>query len=259
MPESFLKKSWIKDVFAIIKKQLESPAYILPKDKTENNIDARLVVYTDPKSYIAEEYRAVRTNLRCISPEKPLHAVAITSAFRNEGKTITAANLSLALSLHQEEKTVLVDADLRKPGIHKLFNIQRKPGLTEVLSGSCTLESLIDKPAFENLYILPAGSEVNQPTELLSGANMAKLVQELRNKFTYVIFDVAPINLITDAGVIGNLSDGSLIVVKAGASKEKEVEEAYRLLKEARANPVGTILTNIITYAPKYFYKYKYV
>jgi capsular exopolysaccharide synthesis family protein len=201
----------------------------------------------------------MRTNLRSLSPDKPMHSFTVTSALRGEGKTITTCNISLAFAQESEKKVLLVDADLRKPAVHKIFNIPKEPGLVEILLDGFNEEYFMQKPYLSNLYIIPAGRTTPSPSELLSSQKIKELIIRFKEKFDYLFFDCPPIIPVTDASVLGSQVDGTILVVRAASTGALDVERAFSLLKEGNANPVGAVLTNVVTYIPYYLYRYRYV
>ena len=225
----------------------------------ENEIDPRVVAYIDPSSHIAEQYRSIRTNIISLSPDNPICSFCVTSSLRGEGKTITAANLAATFARDLEKKTILIDADMRKPNIHKVFNLSRGPGLSEILNGKVEVSSLLDRAMISNLSIITAGSLPKNPTELLSSSRMENLLKQLREQFEWILFDISPILAVTDPGVLGKRLDGTLLVVRAGKTQAVDVERAYSLLLEANANPLGSIMTGLVTYIPYYLYRYRYI
>lgn len=239
--------------------EIGSTTYVVKEERTPEGIDGRLVVYTDPKSHIAEQYRIMRTNLRSLSPDKPMHSFAVTSALRGEGKTITSCNITLALAKEPEKKVLLVDADLRKPSVHKMFNMPKEPGLVEILVDGYDVDNFLAKPYLGNLYIIPAGRSTPNPSELLNSQKVKDFISALKDKVDYLFFDCPPIIPVTDAGVLGSQVDGTILVVRAASTGALDVERAYSLLKDANANVVGAVLSNVVTYIPYYLYRYRYV
>jgi capsular exopolysaccharide synthesis family protein len=201
----------------------------------------------------------MRTNLRSLSPDQPVHSFVVTSALRGEGKTITTCNIALAFAQEPEKKVLLVDADLRKPAVHKIFNLPKEPGLVEVLVDGFDVEYFLAKPLLLNLYVIPAGRTPPNPSELLSSQKIKELIIRFKEKFDYLFFDCPPIIPVTDAGVLGSRVEGTILVVRAASTGALDVERAFSLLKEANANPVGAVLTNVVTYIPYYLYRYRYV
>jgi len=246
------KRNTILDEMSVI-------SYVTKPYIEGEGVDPRVVTLNDPKSHISEQYRSIRTNITSLSPENPVQAFIITSSLRGEGKTVTSANLAMAFSQEVEKKTILIDADLRKPNIHRLYNVRKDPGLSDILSGTMEVDRFLEKPAVDNLYIIPAGKSPANPSELVGSTRMKELIARLKEEFQWIIFDMAPILAVTDAGVLGSLVDGSIVVVKAGRTQAVDVERSYSLLLEANANPMASILTGVITYIPYYLYRYRYI
>lgn len=246
------KKNALLDEMSVI-------SYVTKPYIEGNGIDPRVVTLNDPKSHISEQYRSIRTNITSLSPEKPVQAFVVTSSLRGEGKTVTAANLAMAFSQEVEKKTVLIDADLRKPNIHRIYNVKKEPGLSDILSGKVEIDRFLEQPSAEELYIIPSGKTPANPSELVGSTRMKEMIGRLREKFDWIIFDMAPILAVTDAGVLGSLVDGSIIVVKSGRTQAVDVERSYSLLLEANANPMASILTGVVTYIPYYLYRYRYI
>lgn len=234
-------------------------SYVTKPVLAAGGVDPRVVALADPKSHISEQFRSIRTNISSLSPESPIRTFLITSALRGEGKTVTAANLAAAFSQEVGKKTILIDADLRKPNLHNVFNLERSPGLSDILTGRIGVEHFTQSPAVQNLYIIPSGKTPANPAELIGSARMRGLIERLKEEFAWVIFDMAPILPVTDAGVLGSMIDGSLVVVRAGRTQAVDVERAYSMLLEANARPIASLLTGVITYIPYYLYRYRYI
>jgi capsular exopolysaccharide synthesis family protein len=234
-------------------------SYVTKPQMAKEGVDPRVVTLADPRSHISEQYRSIRTNIASLSPENPVRAFLITSSLRGEGKTVTAANLSAAFSQEVGKKTIVIDADLRKPNLHHIFNIDRGPGLSNILSGTMEVDDFIQKPAVDDLYVIPAGKTPANPAELIGSARMKELIARLKKEFDWVIFDMAPILAVTDAGILGSMLDGSILIVRAGRTQAVDVERAYSMMLEANANPIASLMTNVITYIPYYLYRYRYI
>ena len=233
--------------------------YVTKPHRVEEGVDPRVVTVADPRSHISEQYRSIRTNIASLYPENPVRAFLVTSALRGEGKTVTVANLATAFSQEVGKKTIVIDGDLRKPNLHNVFNIDREPGLSEVLSGKLEVDYFLKKPAVGNLYVIPSGKTPANPAELVGSSRMKETLGRLKEEFDWVLFDMAPILAVTDAGVLGQMLDGSIIVVRAGRTQAVDVERAYSLLLEANAKPIASLMTSVVTYIPYYLYRYRYI
>lgn len=244
-----------------IRKQLKRyapPIYVVKQTVGEDGVDGRIVSYVDKMSHIAEQYKVLRTNLISLSPVKPVSTIVITSSHAWEGKTVTSCNLAVTLSLDKEKKTLLVDADLRKPGVHSMFGLSREPGFSDVLSDFIGVEKFLAKPAIENLYVIPAGSLVDDPSELLSLGKVETLLNRLKSEFDYIILDTPPVLEFTDASILGSFCDAVILAIKAGSTQKEAIEEAFNLLEEAKAKPKACILTNVQVALDAHYYFYKY-
>lgn len=236
--------------------EISSPSYVITKPKSEDGIDGRIVAYVDKTSQIAEQYRILRTNLYSISTEKPVKTIVITSSQSGEGKTTTSCNLAMTLSWDTKKKILLLDGDLRKPEVHALFNLPRKPGLSDLILEKCETADLTAKPSIGNLYVIPSGSTITNPAEVLSYPRFKALIAEFKARFDYVIFDTPPTLTVADSTIIGSLCDGVIFVVKSEVTSKDIVTETFHLLKNAQAKPIACVLTNF--HAPfHYYFKYK--
>ena len=180
----------------------------------------------------AEEFRTLRTRLNHLQTLQPLHSMVITSPSPAEGKTFTAVNLALAESHLSENLVLLADFDLRRPLIHNLFQVDRAPGLTDYLMGEVPLSGALRKLAGMNLYILPAGSPVKNPLELLNTRQCKTLFEEVPKMFTWAIFDTPPLLFSADANLLSTMADGTVLVVKIGATTFDNVTRAMQSLCE---------------------------
>ena len=252
-------RDYFRDKKSNILEEISVITYVTKPHRVEKGVDPRIVTVADPRSHIAEQYRSIRTNISSLYPENPIKTFLITSSLRGEGKTVTAANLATAFSQQVGKKTIVVDADLRKPNLHHVFNLDREPGLSDILAGNIDADHFLQKPAVGNLYVIPSGKTPANPAELVGSARMKELIARLRQKFDMVIFDMAPILAVTDAGVLGQMIDGSIMVVRAGRTQAVDVERAYSMLLEANAKPIASLLTSVVTYIPYYLYRYRYI
>lgn len=234
-------------------------SYVTKPGLAEGGVDPRVVTLADPKSHISEQYRSLRTNIASLSPQSPIRTFLITSALRGEGKTVTAANLASAFSQEVGKKTIVIDADLRKPNLHNMFNIERSPGLSDILTDRVEVGHFTRSPVAGELYVIPSGKAPANPAELIGSRKMQEMIDRLKEEFNWIIFDMAPILPVTDAGVLGSMLDGSILVVRAGRTQAVDVERAYSMLLEANAKPIASLLTGVITYIPYYLYRYRYI
>ena len=180
----------------------------------------------------AEEFRTLRTRLNHLQSLQPLHTIVVTSPSPAEGKTFTAVNLALAQSHLAESSVLLGDFDLRRPIVHNLFQIDRAPGLSDFLTGQCTFAQAIRRVEAMNLYLLPAGSPVKHPLELLNMRQAKLLFEELPRSFNWAVFDTPPLLFSADANLLSTMADGTILVVKIGSTTFDNVTRAMQSLCE---------------------------
>jgi capsular exopolysaccharide synthesis family protein len=232
------------------------------KSPSKGGIDfrRRLITYEDPKSPVSESYRSLRTNVAYASVDKKIKSLLISSSQPGEGKSTTTANLAIAFA-QLRKKTLLVDADLRKPVQHNVFGHPRGPGLSEYLIGEVeSAESIIHKTKIDNLYIMTAGGLPPNPSELLGSDRMSRLIDQLEQGYDMVLFDSPPIVAVTDASMISGELDAIAIVVKAGQTEQSAVDRALDTIRNIKAPLIGAILNgaNQKSLGGKYSYYYSY-
>jgi len=180
----------------------------------------------------AEEFRTLRTRLNHLQTLQPLHTIVVTSPSPAEGKTFSAVNLALAQSHLAESSVLLGDFDLRRPIVHNLFQIDRAPGLSDYLTGQCTFPQALRRIEGMSLYVLPAGTPVKNPLELLNMKQAKALFEELPRTFNWAIFDTPPLLFSADANLLATMADGTILVVKIGSTTFDNVTRAMQSLCE---------------------------
>ena len=222
-------------------------------------IEQRLITHFDPKSPISEAYRTLRTNLQYITPDEPLHSILVTSAGPGEGKSTTAANLAITMG-QMGNKTILIDSDLRRPVIHKIFHRSRTPGLTDVLMQEKHWKDVLKDPDIDNLDIITSGNLPPNPSELLGSQYMRDLLEELCKEYDRVILDSPPIIAVTDASVLSTEVTDTLIVVSSGNTDRKALERAKKQIGDVGGDIAGALLNNVKrgNVYGSYYYYYQY-
>ena len=210
------------------------------------------IVEKKPKSVAAEAYRSLRTNIQYSSFDNKYQTLVVTSANPGEGKTTVAGNLALVLA-QGESKVLLVDCDMRRPSIHKLFKISNTYGISDLLVGNKKLESVANKYN-DNLSIVPAGKIPPNPAEMLASKAMTAFLEEMKNYFDYIVLDTPPLQAVTDAQVLSTKADGSLIIIRAGVTKKEAINNAVSIIKKVKGNIIGTVLNVAETKKDKYYY-----
>lgn len=218
-----------------------------------------LLVKSNSKDPIAEAYRAIRTSISLSDTEEhPLKSIAITSLGPQEGKTITICNLSVAIAQNQK-KVLLVDADLRKPRLHTVFNKENKSGLSTFLTQELKLEEIIQKTEVDNLYLVNGGPHPPNPSELLSGNKYREFITQAKERFDYILFDTPPIAVVTDTMLISQAVDGIIFVVESGKTPKRALPRISKLLEDVKVRVIGTIINKIsIAHGSYYYYSYYY-
>jgi len=212
------------------------------------------IVEDKPRSVEAEAYRTLRTNIQYSSIDKEIKSIVVTSACPMEGKSTVSGNLALVFA-QNGKKVIIVDCDLRKPSIHRKFNISNLCGLSEVMIGKETLDNAIQKYK-SNLHILPSGKIPPNPAEMINSTTMSNLLEELKVEYDIVIIDSSPLEAVTDSQILSTKVDGTILVLKAGVSKIESVKEAKNLLNKVGANIIGLVINQISKSKKNYDYYY---
>jgi succinoglycan biosynthesis transport protein ExoP len=219
-----------------------------------------LVAQHLPKSQMSEAFRALRTALLLSQPDHPPQVILVTSALPREGKTTAAANLAVTLA-QLGDKTVLVDADLRKPGVGRLLNLgtEKYAGLSSYLAGVSSLDLVtVPHPAIPNLAAIPTGPLPPNPADLLSSHKMSEAIGELRKRFKFVVIDSPPVMAATDAVILSVQTDGVLLIVRSGETSKVAFTRTRDLLASVKCRLLGVVLNAVDSRAPDYYYSYRY-
>jgi polysaccharide biosynthesis transport protein len=219
-----------------------------------------LVAQHLPKSQMSEAFRALRTSILLSQADHPPQVILVTSALPREGKTTAAANLAVTLA-QLGDRTALVDADLRKPGIGRLLNLGagKYAGLSSYLAGVSSLDLIsVPHPSIPNLVAIPTGPLPPNPADLLSSHKLAEAIAELRTKFRFIVIDSPPIMAATDAVILSVQVDGVLLVVRSGETPKEAFSRTRDLLASVKCRVLGVVLNAVDSSAPDYYYSYRY-
>jgi exopolysaccharide transport family protein len=217
-----------------------------------------LVTQSRPQSQMAESYRALRTSLLLSSIGAPPKVILVTSAMPQEGKTTTSINTAVVLA-QKGVRVLLIDADLRRPGIHKALGMGPRSGLSNVLTGSADLQQAITRsPLVPSLSILPAGTPPPNPAELLASTNTRDLLEALRLEFDHIVIDTPPTLSVTDAVVLSTRADAVVLVIRSGKTTKQALRRARELLFRVNARVTGVLLNAVDLSSPDYYYYYEY-
>ncbi len=221
---------------------------------------AELISHNMPQSQMSEAFRALRTSLLLSQADHPPQVILMTSALPREGKTTAAVNLAVTLA-QLGDKTLLVDADLRKPGINRALSLVdgKHAGLSSYLAGVSSLDLItVPHPAITNLHAIPTGPIPPNPADLLSSRRLTELIAELRTRYKFVVIDSPPIMAATDAVILSVLVDGVLMVVRSGETPKEAFTRTRDLLAGVKCHMLGVVLNAVDASSPDYYYSYRY-
>jgi capsular exopolysaccharide synthesis family protein len=215
-------------------------------------IDPRLVAAHAPQSLAGEQYRSLRTRVKNAENGRALRTIIITSPNKGDGKSLTAANLALTMAQEFQQRVLLIDADLRRPSIHRLFGIAETPGLSDVLLGGATVDDALVGLPGHGLTILPSGIIPMHPAELLGSAAMRRVIDTLRSRFDRILIDMPPVAPLADVAIASSMADGILMIVRAGVTPKPAIERALSGLDMAKV--LGLVLNDAGETGAKYGY-----
>jgi capsular exopolysaccharide synthesis family protein len=217
------------------------------------NVTPELVVHEAPLSNVAEAARAIRTNLMFMSTDNPIRTLLVTSANPGEGKTTLACCIAIAIA-HAGHRTLLVDCDLRRPRIHRVFGKGSDVGITTALLDASALDRCILPTDIENLSILPAGPLPPNPADLMHSERFRQLIRDLRGRFDRVVFDSSPVAPVTDATILSAYVDATMLVVRSYTTRKDAARHALRAILDIGSKTAGVVL-NAVDFS-KHEYKY---
>lgn len=219
--------------------------------------ESDLIMLRAPRSIASEAFRTIRTGILLSSADHPPKVILVTSGKKSEGKTTLATNLSATLA-QSANRTIIIDADLRRPALHRSFGIESKTsGLVDYLTGQKSLDQVIRMTPVDGLFVIPAGPIPPNPSELLGSKKMADLIEELRQEFDYVIIDTPPVLPVTDAVLLSRAVDGVVLVVRGQETQKQVAKEAASRLQQAGARILGVVLNDVDFRSGDYYYYYR--
>lgn len=214
-------------------------------DRREINDEAMdLVVQFAPDSAFAEQFRSIRTSLLFSIDDGNRRALAVTSPLPQDGKTATACNLAASLA-QAGKRVVIVDSDLRKPRLHRVFRTKNLNGLSKYLVAGLAWDDLLRATAIPGLFLVNAGAQMSDPLELLGSEKLATLVAQLKKDFDFVLVDTPPVLAVSDALVVGSRLDGALMVVRRGQTPREALRRAQEKLDAHRIKTLGAIINAV--------------
>lgn len=215
-----------------------------------------LIVHNNPKSPVSEAFRTLRTNIQFSNIDKNVKSIILTSSGPGEGKSTVISNLAITMA-QMDKRVLLIDADLRKPRVNKIFGIANTDGLTTVLSEDINYEDVIAYTEIDGVHILTSGPIPPNPAEILGSNKMTDFLEKVKEDYDMVLIDAPPIGVVTDAAVLSTKCDGVLLVCAVGQAMVNAVVNAKELLLKVNANILGVIM-NKIPLSDGGYYKYHY-
>lgn len=225
----------------------------------ESNPNAELLIHTDSRSSLAEAYRQLRTSILLSTAGHAPKSLLVTSSLPSEGKTTTATNTAISLA-QTGAKVLIIDADMRRPRLHQVFNITNGAGLSTLLSSEFDDKAILDCVQYDDkskLHLMPSGPVPPNPAELIGSEQMSHLLTKLHGHFTHVVIDSPPIASFTDGVLIASMVDGVILVVHAGKSSRQVVKRSKQLLNDVGAKVLGVVLNNVNLRSQDNYYYYQ--
>lgn len=223
--------------------------------KKKNSARDRLFILSGQNSNAAEQFRTLRTNINFSSADRDIRSLVITSATSSEGKSTTAANLAVAFA-QEGKKVLLIDGDMRKPTVHYTFKLSNANGLSTLLTRQSVVRKTVRRSRINNLDIITCGPIPPNPSELLASDSMDKLIAELLQLYDLLIFDAPPILTVTDSQILANKCEGSILVLKAGATEKRQAVKAKEAIILANSRLIGVVLNNYASSKHESYYRY---
>lgn len=227
----------------------------MARKRRKTTQERQLITITSPRSPISEQYRTLRTNIEFSSVDQEYKTIMVTSTSPAEGKSTTIANMAIVFA-QQGKSVLLVDTDLRKPTVHYTFHLKNIKGLTNVLTKKATLEDSIQRTRVENLTVLTCGPIPPNPAELLGSMAMNSFILDVKEKYDLVLFDTPPVLAVTDAQLMANQCDGSILVVSSGSTEIEAAKRSKELLANAKGKLIGAVLNKKKIKDSQYYYYY---
>ncbi|MDD6673203.1 MAG: CpsD/CapB family tyrosine-protein kinase [Eubacteriales bacterium] len=230
----------------------------MKSNKKKSNLrtsEPRKLLKTNSPFAVKEAYNAIRTNLLFTQQGEKCPVFVVTSPTANNGKTINSANMAISFA-QMGKRTLIIDSDMRNPSLHKLFSLNSKNGLSEILAG-LTDNITVSKTDIENLSVITAGKIPPNPAELLASPRMANLLKFVKEHYDCVFIDTPPVNLVTDATAFAESATGYIIIVKNDYTKTPELKYAVKTLENLGADVLGFVMNDTNIEKKKYFGYYK--
>jgi len=223
------------------------------REETPNVKEVELINHLYPKLSISEDYRTVRTSILLSHADTPPKTISITSSLPKEGKSATVVNMAVSFS-QLEEKVLVIDADLRRPRLNRIFKARNVAGLSSYLTGKIELKDAIQKTSIENIWILPSGPIPPNPAELLNSRKMKEMVEEVKKGFDVILFDTPPVLAVIDGVIVSTLADCTILIINAGKLTRKPFLSAIEELKKTQVKLIGVMFNGLKMNKGDYYY-----
>jgi len=205
-------------------------------------VTRQFILNENTPSIISDAYKKIRTNILSEMTEKGFPCVAVTSQCKNDGKTTTASNLAITMSM-LGKRTLLIDADLRRPSLHNLFRLKNRFGLSTALTAKSDIYSAIVPDVLREFHVMPSGPVPDNPADILGGANMERLIRLLYKYYECIIIDTPPLCVANDALLFGNYTAGVVLVIQENKTTHTDLKNALSTMSLAKANVIGAVKT----------------
>jgi protein-tyrosine kinase len=225
------------------------------KTKKIGSNERNLITHYSPRAAISEQYRTIRTNIQFSSVDESIRTILVTSSGPEEGKSTTVANLAVVFA-QQGKKVLLIDADLRKPTVHYTFQLDNTTGLTNVLTKQTQLQKAAVTTLVDNLSVLSSGPIPPNPAELLGSKAMEDMLEAALEQYDIVIFDTPPVLAVTDAQILANRCDGTILVIGSGKTQIEPAMKSKELLLSSKGKLLGVVLNRKNAKDSQYYYYY---
>ncbi|EOT40497.1 CpsD/CapB family tyrosine-protein kinase [Enterococcus columbae] len=233
----------------------------MAKEKNKKNQNSvtkpvNLITLLNPNSPISEQYRTIRTNLQfAVSGDETLRSIVVVSAGPGEGKSTSAANLAVVFA-QAGKRVLLVDADMRKPTVHKTFGLSNEAGLSTLISGQSPVQELVATTEIDRLSVLVSGPTPPNPAELLNSRRMNQIIEEMYHYFDLVVFDLPPVLTVADGLIMAAKTDGTVLVIREDKTSKEGAIEAKRRLQGAKVRILGAIYNGASQTTESEYYYY---
>ena len=228
-----------------------------PDEKHSGDRLNDLVCLNAPKSTASESYRGIRTNLLFSSADVAPQVILVSSPGPREGKTMTSSNLAITMA-QSGSKVLMLDCDLRRPKLHRMFGFAKDKGITNLLAGNASFEEVVVHSKVPNLDLVFSGPIPPNPSEMLGSKRMTELIGELRKRYTRIIIDSPPITAVTDAAILAKAVDGVVLVIRAGQTVREVAKNSVHQLQSVGGHILGAVLNAVDIGKDKYYYYYYY-